>query len=39
MSIISFSLPTELLEELDAILGEEKKATDQRCSGKPSETT
>lgn len=27
MSIISVSLPTELLEELDAILGEEKNAT------------
>ena len=27
MSIISLSLPTELLEELDAILGEEKNAT------------
>ncbi len=26
MSIISLSLPTELLEELDAILGEEKNA-------------
>jgi CopG family nickel-responsive transcriptional regulator len=27
MSIISISLPTELLEELDAILGEDKSAT------------
>ena len=27
MSIISFSLPTELLEELDAVLGEQKSAT------------
>ncbi len=27
MSIISLSLPTELLEELDAVLGEEKSAT------------
>ena len=27
MSIISVSLPTELLEELDAILGEDKSAT------------
>jgi CopG family nickel-responsive transcriptional regulator len=27
MSIISLSLPTELLEELDAVLGEQKSAT------------
>ena len=27
MSIISVSLPTELLEELDAILGKDKSAT------------
>ena len=27
MSIISFSLPTELLEGLDAVLGEQKSAT------------
>ena len=27
MSIISLSLPTELLEELDSVLGEEKSAT------------
>ena len=27
MSIISVSLPTELLEELDAVLGEQKSAT------------
>jgi CopG family nickel-responsive transcriptional regulator len=27
MSIISLSLPTELLEELDAVLGQEKSAT------------
>ncbi len=31
MSIISVSLPTELLEELDAILGEEKTLQDPRC--------
>ena len=34
MSIISLSLPTDLLEELDSILGEKKTQIGQKFSGK-----